>query len=70
MGMKSAGRFANKMLYDYLSIEFSLAPSEIETVFWGIASADEIMSVCYLNETGVRTAVISNLSWSGDSILF
>lgn len=72
-GYDISGQIANRTLYDYLGIEFSLSPVEMETVFWDNASlgaimpgADEILD--YLNENGIRTAVISNLLWSGEAL--
>ena len=73
LGYDICGQIANKTLYDYLGIEFSLTPVEIETVFWDNASAGAIMPnadkmLDYLNENGIRTAVISNLLWSGEAL--
>lgn len=45
-GYEISGQIANKTLYDYLGIEFSLIPSEMETVFWDSASAGAIMPDC------------------------
>lgn len=72
-GYEISGQAANKTLYDYLGIEFSLTPTEMETVFWDGASAGAIMPsadrmIDYLNEKGIRMAVISNLSWSGEAL--
>lgn len=68
----SAG-IGNKVVAELLGIEFSLTPLERETVFWTAASngavmpfADEMLA--HLNEIGIRTAVISNLAWSGDAL--
>lgn len=73
LGYDICGQIANKTLYDYLGIEFSLTPVEIEMVFWDNASAGAIMPnadkiLDYLNENGIRTAVISNLLWSGEAL--
>lgn len=72
-GYDISGQIANRTLYDYLGIEFSLSPVEMETVFWDNASAGTIMPgtdkmLDYLNENGIRTAVISNLLWSGEAL--
>ncbi|WP_124100607.1 HAD family hydrolase [Ruminococcus sp. Marseille-P6503] len=72
-GYEISGQAANKTLYDYLGIEFSLSPSEMETVFWDSASVGAIMPdadrmIDYLNEKDIKTAVISNLSWSGEAL--
>lgn len=72
-GHDISGQIANRTLYDYLGIEFSLSPVEMESVFWDNASSGAIMPgadklLDYLNENGIRTAVISNLLWSGDAL--
>lgn len=72
-GHDISGQIANRTLYDYLGIEFSLSPVETETVFWDNASSGAIMPdadklLDYLNENGIRTAVISNLLWSGEAL--
>ena len=72
-GYDISGQIANRTLYDYLGIEFSLSPVETETVFWDNASSGAIMPgadkmLDYLNENGIRTAVISNLLWSGEAL--
>lgn len=72
-GHDISGQIANRTLYDYLGIEFSLSPVEMETVFWDNASSGAIMPVTdkmldYLNKNGIRTAVISNLLWSSDAL--
>lgn len=72
-GYDISGQIANRTLYDYLGIGFSLSPVEMETVFWDNASSGAIMPgadkmLAYLNENGIRTAVISNLLWSGDAL--
>lgn len=73
MGYDICGQVGNKVLYEYLGIEFSLTPLEMETVFWNGASkgarmpdADKMLD--YINENGIRSAVISNLLWSGDAL--
>lgn len=73
LGYDISGQIADKTLYDYLGIEFSLTPTEMETVFWDNASMGAIMPdadkmLDYLNENGIRTAVISNLLWSGEAL--
>ena len=61
------------LLYEYLGIEFSLTPLEMETVFWNGTSMGAIMPdadkmLDYINENGIRSAVISNLIWSGEAL--
>ncbi len=73
VGYDISAQVANRTLYDYLGLEFSLTPVEMETVFWDNASAGAIMPnadklIDYLNKNGIRTAVISNLLWSGTAL--
>ncbi len=73
LGYDISGQVGNRALYDYLGIEFSLTPLEMETVFWDAASIGAVMPgaekmLDYLNENGIRSAVISNLLWSGDAL--
>lgn len=66
IGYDVSGQIGDKVLYEYLGIEFSLSPLEMETVFGDGASAGAIMPdvyklIDYLNQSDIRTAVISNL---------
>ena len=72
-GYDISGQIGDKVLYEYLGIEFSLTPLEMETVFWNGASMGAIMPDAdkmleYINENGIRSAVISNLLWSGAAL--
>jgi putative hydrolase of the HAD superfamily len=73
IGYDICGQIGNKVLYEYLGIEFSLSPLEMETVFWNGASIGAVMPdadrmIDYINENGIRSAIISNLLWSGDAL--
>lgn len=73
IGYDISGQVCDRVLYEYLGIEFSLTPCEMETVFWNGASAGAIMPdtdkmLDYINKNGIRSAVISNLLWSGDAL--
>lgn len=73
IGYDVSGQVGDKVLYEYLGIEFSLTPLEMEIVFWNGASSGAIMPdadkmLDYINEKGIRSAVISNLLWSGDAL--
>lgn len=73
IGYEVCGQAADKTLYEYLGIEFSLTPREMETVFWNGASAGAVMPgadkmLDYINSNGIRSAVISNILWSGDAL--
>ena len=43
LGYDISGQVGNRFLYEYLGIEFSLSPLEMETVFWDGASAGAMM---------------------------
>lgn len=73
MGYEICGQVCNRVLYESLGIELSLTPLEMETVFWDAASIGAMMPETdkmleYLRENGIRTAVISNLMWSGEAL--
>lgn len=73
IGYDISGQVGDKVLYEYLGIEFSLTPLEMETVFWNGASMGAIMPnadkmLDFINKNGIRSAVISNLLWSGDAL--
>lgn len=73
IGYDISGQVGNKVLYEYLGIEFSLTPLEMETVFWDGASMGAVMPEAdkmldYINRSGIRSAVISNLLWSGAAL--
>lgn len=73
IGYDISAQVGNKVLYEYLGIEFSLTPLEMETVFWNGASMGAIMPnadkiLDYINNNGIRSAVISNLLWSGAAL--
>jgi len=73
IGYDISGQIGNRALYEYLGIEFSLTPLEMETVFWNGASMGAVMPgadkmLDYINKNGIRSAVISNLLWSGAAL--
>lgn len=73
IGYEVSGQAGNRALYEYLGIEFSLTPLEMEIVFWNGASKGAVMPDAdimleYLGERGIRSAVISNLLWSGEAL--
>ena len=73
IGYDISGQVGDRVLYESLGIEFSLTPLEMETVFWNGASMGAMMPdadkmLDYVNESGIRSAVISNLLWSGAAL--
>ena len=72
-GYDISGQVGDRVLYEYLGIEFSLTPLEQEIVFWRAASEGAIMPnadkmLDHLHLLGIRTGVISNLLWSGEAL--
>ena len=60
-------------LYEYYGLEFDLTAQELEKIFWDHAAVrkhtehiEELLS--YLYEAEIRTAVISNISFSGNAL--
>lgn len=70
IGVESHNFMFDKLLYEYLQIEFSISSLEMERVFWDNCAPGEAMDnidkvLDYLNENNIRTGVISNISYSG-----
>lgn len=66
-------RHGDKVMDELLGISLPLAPVERELLFWDAASKGAVMPKAdkllrYLNDRGIRTAVISNLTWSGEAL--
>ncbi len=62
-----------RYLYDYYDIEIGLSPAELEKVFWDNATEKLLTKdieklLLYLKDQGIRTAVISNISFSGKAL--
>ena len=60
-------------LYESMKIELSIGPSEVDRLFWDAASpgrpTDGIeMFLEYLKEKGIRTGVISNITYDSDVV--
>ncbi len=61
------------LIYEYLGIRFRVSYEELEEIEWRAASEGAVMSYAaelldYLNASGIRTAVISNICWSGKAL--
>ena len=60
-------------LYESLGIRLDLSPEEIDAVFWDAAAPGKTTDgieefLAYLNETGIRSGVISNISFAGSVV--
>ena len=66
-------RMFSAYLYRSLGIELSLSPPEIDRIFWDAASPAHPTEgiedfLAYLWQKGIRTGVISNISYCGDAL--
>lgn len=73
MGYDISARVGNRIMYEYLGLEFSLSPLEMEDIYWTAATPGAVMPdadkmLNYLSGKGIRSAVISNLGWSGEAL--
>ena len=62
-----------KYLYEYYDIEIGLSSEELEKIFWDNATEKKLTKnidtlLIFLKEQGIRTAVISNISFSGKAL--
>ena len=62
-----------KYLYESQGIEISLRPEEIDRVFWNAAAPGRPTErigefLAFLRESGIRTGVISNISYCGEVV--
>ena len=60
-------------LYEYFDLKIELSPQELEKIFWDNASTKKTTKnievlLQYLQEKGIRSAVISNISYSGKAL--
>lgn len=60
-------------LYDYFGLERIVTPLELEIIFRDAASPAKLTEnidklLCYLKDAGIRTGVISNISFSGEAL--
>ncbi len=62
-----------QMLYEYLEIEIDLTQPQIEKIFWDNSAPGGIMPnadkmIDFINSAGIRSGVISNVSFSGEAL--
>jgi putative hydrolase of the HAD superfamily len=62
-----------RFLYEYLEIEFSVSLEEAEKILWNntfrsdrMPNAEKMLD--YVNASGIRSGVISNIGWSGAAL--
>lgn len=62
-----------RLVYEYLGLQFSISYRELEEIEWNAASPGAVMPgveemLDFLDDIGIRTAVISNIGWSGNAL--
>lgn len=67
------GYIFDRLFYEYLGICFDIPISEVERIFWDNAAPGSLMPdadimLDYINSLGIRSGVISNLSFSEISL--
>ncbi|MFI3327399.1 MAG: HAD family hydrolase [Clostridia bacterium] len=73
MGFEISSNKIEKYVYEYFGIEFDLSAEEVEILYWKAVANGNMMPntdkmLDYLNSKGVRTAVVSNIGWSGNAL--
>ncbi|GHV06666.1 hypothetical protein FACS1894217_05820 [Clostridia bacterium] len=73
MGADFHIRNSDKLVYEYLQLEFSITPEEQERVFWDATSYGAKMPhveemLAHLRKSGICSWVISNIGWSGKAL--
>lgn len=73
IGLEFHNHMFQKLLYEYLEIDFSLGPVEIEKIFWDSAGPGTVMPdadkmIGYINSESIRSGVISNIGFSGEAL--
>jgi putative hydrolase of the HAD superfamily len=72
-GVEIHNHNTSRLLYEYLEIDIPLSPDEHDTIFWDHAAPGEPMPnvkemLNYINEKGIRSGVISNIAFSGNTL--
>lgn len=68
-GVEIHDHMFQKLLFEYLGLEFSLSRDELDCIYWENAAPGEPMPnvlklLDFMNEKGIRSGVISNISFS------
>ena len=73
MDIEIHGHIFDRFIYEYLQIDFSLPPEQIERIFWDntghcepMPNIDKVLD--YLKKLGICSGVISNLLTSGKTL--
>lgn len=62
-----------RLVYESLGLRFRISYEELEEIEWNAASEGAVMPYVeemldYLHKSGIRTAVVSNICWSGNAL--
>jgi putative hydrolase of the HAD superfamily len=73
LGYELNERQFQRFLCEYLGLELSISYEKAEKVLWTAAAPGEAMPCAekmleYINWHGIRSGVISNMSWSGEAL--
>lgn len=73
MGFELTDIQLRRLLLEYLGLELSVSLDEAERIFWDNASSGAVMPqtemmLDYINAHGIRSGVISNISFSGATL--
>lgn len=68
-GVEIHDHMFQRLLFEYLGLEFNLPQDELDTLFWDHAAPGKMMPnvdklISFMNGCGIRSAVISNISFS------
>ncbi|MCL2058538.1 MAG: HAD family hydrolase [Oscillospiraceae bacterium] len=72
-GVEAHEHKVQNLLYEYMQVKIDLSPDKIEKIYWDNAAPAHAMPhigevLDYLRLVGIRTAVISNISFSGAAL--
>ena len=73
LGVEVHNQISQRFMYEYLQIGFGLPPEQIERIFWDNAAPGKAMpnidkALDCLKRNGIRSGVISNISFSGNNL--
>jgi putative hydrolase of the HAD superfamily len=72
-GVEIHDHMFQRLLFEYLELDFSLPKDELDRRFWDNAAPGDIMPgvdkvISYINQQGIRSGVISNISFSENTL--
>lgn len=72
-GLEIHNHMYQKLVYEYLEIDFALSSLEAEKLYWNTAAPAVIMPgtdklIAYINARGIRSGVVSNIGFSAEAL--